>query len=158
MGLGLELRASHLQSRCCTLEPHLQSVLLWLFWKWGLSVCLGWPWTLTLWISAFQVARITSKSHQCLALAGMYTQDKDIAERLLSRAIENSDSNRRPSFCGSKPLALFSTWISLFFTTLMKHPKQANFKNRRGSFSSTQSSWLCGQPLLALSLHVEWHW
>jgi hypothetical protein len=31
-----ELRDSHLQSRSLPLEPLLQSILLWLFWRWGL--------------------------------------------------------------------------------------------------------------------------
>jgi hypothetical protein len=33
--LGFELRASHLQSK---LELHLQYILLWLFWRWGLKL------------------------------------------------------------------------------------------------------------------------
>jgi hypothetical protein len=31
------LRASHLKAGTLQLEPHLQSFLLWLFWRWGLS-------------------------------------------------------------------------------------------------------------------------
>jgi hypothetical protein len=47
------------------LEPHLQSILLWLFWRWGFrSICSGWPWTVILLISAFQVARISGVRHQ----------------------------------------------------------------------------------------------
>jgi hypothetical protein len=37
VGLGFELRASCLQSRRSTSSPHLQSILSWLFWKWGLA-------------------------------------------------------------------------------------------------------------------------
>jgi hypothetical protein len=59
--VGFVLRASHLQSShstAWTLEPHLQSILLWLFWKWCL-INPGCPWTMILSISAFQVAKIT---------------------------------------------------------------------------------------------------
>jgi hypothetical protein len=31
------------------------------------TVCMGWPWTMILLISASQVARITCMSHRCLA-------------------------------------------------------------------------------------------
>jgi hypothetical protein len=41
--------------------------LLWLFWIWGLAVCLGWPQTMILPILASQVARITGVSHWRLA-------------------------------------------------------------------------------------------
>jgi hypothetical protein len=34
------LRASHLQSCTLLLELHLQSILLWLFWKWGCTIYL----------------------------------------------------------------------------------------------------------------------
>jgi hypothetical protein len=37
VGLGLEIRASCLQSRCSPLELHLQSIFLWFFWKCGLK-------------------------------------------------------------------------------------------------------------------------
>jgi hypothetical protein len=40
-------------------EPHLQSVLFWLFFRWGLF-CPGWPRTM-IWISSSQVARITGQ-------------------------------------------------------------------------------------------------
>jgi hypothetical protein len=48
------------------LEPQLQSILLCLFWRWGISwiVCLGWPWTVILLISVSQGARIIGESHQ----------------------------------------------------------------------------------------------
>jgi hypothetical protein len=36
VGLGLEVRASHLQTGAPPLKPQLQSILLWLFWRWGL--------------------------------------------------------------------------------------------------------------------------
>jgi hypothetical protein len=68
VGWRFALRALQLQSRCSTTEPHLQSILLWLFWRWSSwTVCLGWPRTKILLISASQVARITGVSHQCLA-------------------------------------------------------------------------------------------
>jgi hypothetical protein len=44
------------------LEPHIQSFLFWLFWRW-VSNCLGCPRTATLLILTFQVARITGTSH-----------------------------------------------------------------------------------------------
>jgi hypothetical protein len=51
------------------LEPYLQSILLWLFWRWGLvSYFSGCSQTSVLPISASQVARITAMSHQCLAI------------------------------------------------------------------------------------------
>jgi hypothetical protein len=34
VGLVFEFMASHLQSRSLLLEPHLQSILLWLFGDW----------------------------------------------------------------------------------------------------------------------------
>jgi hypothetical protein len=38
------------------LEPHLQSILFWLFWRWDLmNICLGWPITVILLISTSQV-------------------------------------------------------------------------------------------------------
>jgi hypothetical protein len=52
------------------LEPHLQSILFWFFWRWRshkLSICLGWPWNLILLISASQGFRITGINHWCLA-------------------------------------------------------------------------------------------
>jgi hypothetical protein len=43
MGLGLELRALHLQGRCSTTGLlHLQSILLWLFWTWGSHELFAW--------------------------------------------------------------------------------------------------------------------
>jgi hypothetical protein len=49
VGLGFELRA--------------YSILLWLFWRWGLSnYCLSWPQTSVLSISASLVARIIDVS------------------------------------------------------------------------------------------------
>jgi hypothetical protein len=35
--LGFELGASHLKSGAVLLEPHLQSILLCIFWRWGLE-------------------------------------------------------------------------------------------------------------------------
>jgi hypothetical protein len=56
------------------LEPHLQSILLLLFfWRWGgevlQTICLGWLQNSILPVSASQVARITGVSHRCPALA-----------------------------------------------------------------------------------------
>jgi hypothetical protein len=45
------------------LEPHLQSILLWLFWRWGLSKhLLGWAGTGIMSISASQVDGMTGMS------------------------------------------------------------------------------------------------
>jgi hypothetical protein len=53
------------------LEPHLQSISFWLFWKWGggpsWTICPDWSWTLILLTSSSQVARIIGVNHQCLA-------------------------------------------------------------------------------------------
>jgi hypothetical protein len=63
VGLGFDLTAR--KAGALPLEPHLQSILFWLFWRWGVSrtICPGWPQTMILPISASQVARITSVSH-----------------------------------------------------------------------------------------------
>jgi hypothetical protein len=46
------------------LEPHLQSIWLWLFWRWvSWGISLSYPWTTSLPISASQVSRITGVSH-----------------------------------------------------------------------------------------------
>jgi hypothetical protein len=42
VGLGFELRASHLQSNALLLEAHLQHILFWLFWRWALVNCFPW--------------------------------------------------------------------------------------------------------------------
>jgi hypothetical protein len=83
LGLRFELRASHLQHMCSTLEPHLQVhfaldihiyiytyIYTFFFGKRGVSltICPGWPQTEIFLISAFQVARITRMSHQILAI------------------------------------------------------------------------------------------
>jgi hypothetical protein len=45
-------------------EPHLQSILLWLFWRSGLENYLpGWAQTIILLISASEVARIKAMSY-----------------------------------------------------------------------------------------------
>jgi hypothetical protein len=50
------------------LEPHLQSILFWLFWRWGLTNYFpGWPQTKILLIPASKAARITGVSHWHLA-------------------------------------------------------------------------------------------
>jgi hypothetical protein len=44
--------------------PHLQSIFLWLFWRWvSQNASLGWSQTEILSISASQVARIIGMSH-----------------------------------------------------------------------------------------------
>jgi hypothetical protein len=53
------------------LESCLQSILLWLFWRTGLT---GWPQTTILPISSSQVARITGVSHQHLVTGGPHNQ------------------------------------------------------------------------------------
>jgi hypothetical protein len=70
LGLGFKLRASHTcRPGALPLEPHLQSILLWLFWRWSLeNYLLGWPQTMILLISASQVARIPGVSHWHLAV------------------------------------------------------------------------------------------
>jgi hypothetical protein len=46
------------------LEPHLQSILLCLFWRWSLTtICPGWPQTVILPVSVSQVARIIGMSY-----------------------------------------------------------------------------------------------
>jgi hypothetical protein len=62
---GFEFRALCLQIRYLLLEPRLQSVLLWLFWRCGSqTVCPGWPQTTILLISASWVDRITGVRHR----------------------------------------------------------------------------------------------
>jgi hypothetical protein len=67
--LGFELRALYLQSRCLLLEPHLQPILLWLFWRWEAlqTISPDWPRIVILQISASQVSRITGVNHCCPA-------------------------------------------------------------------------------------------
>jgi hypothetical protein len=69
---GFELRASHLKVSVVPFETHLQSIFLWLFWRWGGGfsqiICPGWSWMVSLPISASQVAKITGGSHWCLAI------------------------------------------------------------------------------------------
>jgi hypothetical protein len=49
-----------LQSKCSISEPHPQSILLWLFWRWLLANYLSsWPQTMILVISASQKVRVT---------------------------------------------------------------------------------------------------
>jgi hypothetical protein len=57
LGLWFELRALHLQFALVVLE--MESLE---------SICPGWPRTLILPISAFQVARIPGVSHWCLVI------------------------------------------------------------------------------------------
>jgi hypothetical protein len=64
VGLGFEHKASHLQSRWsqrrsstawATPPVHFIPFFCFyflFFWRWGLSICLGWPWTIVLMISA----------------------------------------------------------------------------------------------------------
>jgi hypothetical protein len=65
VGLGFELRALHLQSRCSTAwatpPVHFALVILEMGVPW--TICPGWPWTVILPISTSQVARITGVSH-----------------------------------------------------------------------------------------------
>jgi hypothetical protein len=75
---NVELRALHLlqayKAGALPLEPCFQSILLWLFWRWGSTpqsgqmICPGWPQTMILSISASQLARIKGMSHPCLTL------------------------------------------------------------------------------------------
>jgi hypothetical protein len=72
-GLGFELRASRLQSRCCTTwatpPVHFALVLLEMGVSW--TIFLGWPQTEILPILASQVARITGVSHWHLDRAAL---------------------------------------------------------------------------------------
>jgi hypothetical protein len=66
------------------LNPHLQSILLWLFWRWGfINYLLGWPQTVILLIAASHVARITDVSHQYLApFSHFFENDRNLHDRL----------------------------------------------------------------------------
>jgi hypothetical protein len=72
MELASELRALHLPSRNSITWAmplvHLALVILEMGVSWTIS--LGWPWTMILPISAFQVANITGVSHLCLVILG----------------------------------------------------------------------------------------
>jgi hypothetical protein len=62
--LEFKLRTLHCKASTLPLEPHLQSILVWLFWRWCFVNCLlGWSQTVILQISASQVVRITDMSH-----------------------------------------------------------------------------------------------
>jgi hypothetical protein len=62
-GLGVELKVLYLQGRCSALEPHPQPFWPGYFRYEDLRIlCLGWPWTVILPISASQVAGITDVS------------------------------------------------------------------------------------------------
>jgi hypothetical protein len=61
--LGLKSGLQTCKAGALSLEPHLQSILLWLLWSKGLENDLLRLWTSILPISAFQVAMITSVSH-----------------------------------------------------------------------------------------------
>jgi hypothetical protein len=62
---GVFLRqVSHLQNRCCTLEPRFQSIFLWLSWRWESNKLYAGPGLqLQPFLPASQVARITGMSH-----------------------------------------------------------------------------------------------
>jgi hypothetical protein len=65
---GLNSRLQACKAGPLLLEPHLQSISLWLFGDQGLVNYLpGWPWATILLISASQVAGITGMSHWHLA-------------------------------------------------------------------------------------------
>jgi hypothetical protein len=51
------------------LEPHLQSILLWIYWRWSFKICPYWPQIVTLLISVSQVAGIARKNHRQWASA-----------------------------------------------------------------------------------------
>jgi hypothetical protein len=63
-------------------KPHLQSILLWLFWRWG--SCPDWPQTKTLLISATQAPSITRMSHQYLT----ETLDKSIQVQIWFQGLQ----------------------------------------------------------------------
>jgi hypothetical protein len=65
MGLGLNLGILVCKAGTLPFEPHLQSILLWLFWRWGPPELFAWVGSEpVLLISAFQIARITGVSHR----------------------------------------------------------------------------------------------
>jgi hypothetical protein len=68
--LGFELKALCLQSGPLPLEPHLQYILLWLFWRWSLKTP-HWPQL----ISASRGARITDISHLVTGLEFLFVKD-----------------------------------------------------------------------------------
>jgi hypothetical protein len=50
---GLKLGLHPYKAGTLPLKPYIQSILLWLFWRWGLqTICWGVPWTMILPISA----------------------------------------------------------------------------------------------------------
>jgi hypothetical protein len=68
LGLGFESGLHTCKTGTLPLEPHLQSILLWLFWRWGSYKLFAWTglkWCVILPISASQVARIIVMSYQC---------------------------------------------------------------------------------------------
>jgi hypothetical protein len=67
MGLGFELRDSHLHSRCSTTWTTLPVQFSLTILEMGVSQTMGtgWPWTAILLISASQVARITGVTVYC---------------------------------------------------------------------------------------------
>jgi hypothetical protein len=74
--LGLNLGLHVCKVGALLLEPHLQYILLWLFWGWGLVNYLsGLALNLDP-ISASQVTRIIGVSHQHLAHAEFYVVNK----------------------------------------------------------------------------------
>jgi hypothetical protein len=66
---GLNLGLCISKAGILLLEIYLQSILFWLFWRWGSHelFCLGWHQAVIFSISASQVARITGVSLWCLA-------------------------------------------------------------------------------------------
>jgi hypothetical protein len=62
MVLGFEFKGSHLLGGCLPLEPYLQSLFLWLFWRWGFAICSGQPRPLSYFILR-AVAETTGKHH-----------------------------------------------------------------------------------------------
>jgi hypothetical protein len=78
LGLGFELRPLCLQSRhsLASATPAVHFALV-IFRRWGLrTICLGWPQTLILPISASQVARIIGMSHWCLTYTTPFKEKK----------------------------------------------------------------------------------
>jgi hypothetical protein len=75
-GLGLNSAWCTLKAVSLSLELHLQSILHWLFWRWGLLKSLPrLAWNPEPLISASQVVKIICMSHLCLATTYIFSKD-----------------------------------------------------------------------------------
>jgi hypothetical protein len=82
--MGLDSGLHTCKAGILSLEPHLQYILLMLFWIWGLTKYFpGWPGPMILPISVTHVARITGLSHQCQALLISFSYNSLLAQETL---------------------------------------------------------------------------